>query len=194
MAGSVPDENNTKGKMMGKRSDFERVERDFYPTPWAAVVPLIPHLPKSFTYWEPCAGDGQLVRHINRIGGDCVLASDICPLGSVNRDADFIAKQDALTMDAPASADFIVTNWPWKRSIMHPMIEHFAAQRPTWALFDADWMHTRQAKPFEPYCRKVVSVGRVKWIEGSKQTGKDNCAWYLFDAKRPGLCRFYFRD
>ena len=25
---------------MGKRSDFERVERDFYPTPYEAVLPL----------------------------------------------------------------------------------------------------------------------------------------------------------
>jgi len=33
---------------MGKRSDFERVERDFYPTPLDAVKPLIPHLPDEF--------------------------------------------------------------------------------------------------------------------------------------------------
>jgi len=40
---------------MGKRSDFERVERDFYPTPEAAVLPLLPHLPDSyFTFIEPC--------------------------------------------------------------------------------------------------------------------------------------------
>ena len=31
---------------MGKRSNFERREADFYPTPRAAVVPLIPHLPR----------------------------------------------------------------------------------------------------------------------------------------------------
>ena len=32
------------GKKMGKRSSFERREADFYPTPRAAVVPLIPYL------------------------------------------------------------------------------------------------------------------------------------------------------
>jgi hypothetical protein len=52
---------------------------------------------------------------------------------------------------------------------------------PTWLLFDADWMHTRQSAPFMPRLRKIVSVGRVKWIPDSKMTGKDNCAWYLFD-------------
>ena len=29
---------------MGKRSNFERLPRDFYPTPFSAVAPLIPHL------------------------------------------------------------------------------------------------------------------------------------------------------
>ena len=29
---------------MGKRSSFERREADFYPTPKAAVLPLIPYL------------------------------------------------------------------------------------------------------------------------------------------------------
>ena len=29
---------------MGKRSDFERIPRDLYPTPAKAVQPLIPYL------------------------------------------------------------------------------------------------------------------------------------------------------
>ena len=40
---------------MGKRSNgFERVPRDFYPTPLTAVPPLIPHLRGVRTF----AGDG----------------------------------------------------------------------------------------------------------------------------------------
>ena len=78
-------------------------------------------------------------------------------------------------------ADHIITNPPWDRKILHPMIEHFASMRPTWLLFDADWMHTKQSTPYMDYCQKIVSVGRVKWIPDSKMTGKDNCAWYLFD-------------
>jgi len=46
--------------------------------------------------------------------------------------------------------------------------------------FDADWMHTKQAAPYLKHCAMIVSVGRVRWIKGSKQDGKDNCAWYLF--------------
>ncbi len=49
---------------MGKRSDFERVPRDFYPTPYEAVVPLLAHLPENCSYAEPCAGDGALIKHL----------------------------------------------------------------------------------------------------------------------------------
>ena len=34
---------------MGNRSNFERREADFYPTPWAAVLPLIPYLRGTLT-------------------------------------------------------------------------------------------------------------------------------------------------
>ena len=60
------------------------------------------------------------------------------------------------------------------------MIEHFADFKPTWLLFDADWMHTKQSIPYLTMLKKVVSIGRVKWIEGSNSVGKDNCCWYLF--------------
>ena len=46
------------GRLMGKRSNFERREADFYPTPRAAVLPLIPYLRGIRTFAEPCAGDG----------------------------------------------------------------------------------------------------------------------------------------
>jgi hypothetical protein len=158
---------------MGKRSDFVRVERDFYPTPLAAVVPLLWHLPCLFTYVEPCAGDGALCEALGR---KPLFACDIDPQwqGAIKADAMGITKPFLW-------ADYIITNPPWDRKVLHPMIEHFSAMRPTWLLFDADWVHTKQSARFMPYLRKIVSVGRVKWIPDSKMTGKDNCAWHLFD-------------
>lgn len=163
---------------MGKRSDFERRERDFYPTPPEAVAPLLAHLPDDLQYWEPCAGDGALIEYLDdMIGCACIAASDLEPSGVG------IGKMDALsaTCDHIDGCSHIITNPPWDRKILHPMIEHFSAMRPTWLLFDADWVHTKQAAPFLPWLRKIVSVGRVKWIPDSKMTGKDNCAWHLFD-------------
>ena len=172
---------------MGKRSTFDRVPRDFYPTPPEAVAPLLPHLPFGAMFAEPCAGDGALVHALEAGGMSCIEALDIEPLTE-------IAEQgDALDWFPDQSVDFIITNPPWGRSILHPMIRHFASLRPTWLLFDADWMHTRQSVPFLPLLRAVVSVGRVKWIPDSKMTGKDNCAWHLFCAGDAGPTVFHGR-
>ncbi len=42
-------------------------------------------------------------------------------------------------------------------------------------------------------CERIVSVGRVKWIAGSPHTGKDNCAWYLFNPYPVAVTAFYPR-
>lgn len=166
---------------MGKRSDFARVARDYYPTPAAAVLPLVPHLRGIRSFCEPCAGDGQLVRHLTAHGLECVVASDIEPRAPEVMAIDAME----LTVGAMArAADAIITNPPWDRKFLHPFIQRFAPALPVWLLFDADWMHTRQSAPFLPLLHEVVSVGRVKWIEGSKQTGKDNAAWYRFGPPR----------
>jgi hypothetical protein len=164
---------------MSKRATFPRRKNDTYDTPPEAVLPLLEHIPTHYlpvhrkTFAEPCAGRGDLVK---ALAGHmrCVYAGDIAPR------ADWITKQAAGRWQA-INTDFIITNPPWTRQVLHPMIERFRVMCPTWLLFDADWMHTKQAAPYLPYCHKVVSVGRVKWIPDSPHTGKDNAAWYLFD-------------
>ena len=78
---------------MGKRSSFERRPGDFYPTPRAAVLPLIPRLRGVRTFAEPCCGDGALVRHLESFGLRCVYAGDIA------------TGQDALALDQYGGAD-----------------------------------------------------------------------------------------
>lgn len=159
---------------MGKRSDFERKPRDFYPTPFAAVEPLIRHLPQGFTFAEPCAGDGQLCRHLEYFGGICMWASDIEPqLEGIHQN-----NYNELGENEVLESQYIITNPPWDRSLLHPIIEHLTKMRPTWLLFDADWAHTKQSAPYMKNCGEIVSVGRIKWF--GNMTGKDNCAWYLF--------------
>ena len=160
--------------MMGKRSEFERVPRDYYPTPYQAVLPLVAHLPEWYTFIEPCAGDGRLIDHLEKHGGKCTHAYDIEP------QSDRVMMYDAMLLKQ-LSTPYIITNPPWDRKVLHPMIEHFSSMAPTWLLFDADWMHTKQSTQYLTKLKKVVSIGRVKWIEGSSSVRKDNCCWYLFD-------------
>ena len=52
--------------------------------------------------------------------------------------------------------EYIITNPPWNRKILHPMIEHFADFKPTWLLFDADWMHTKQSTPYLSILKRLL--------------------------------------
>ncbi len=173
---------------MGKRSNFERVERDFYPTPYEAVLPLVPHLTtEDDRFIAPCAGGGTLVRHLEEAAQIiCLQAYDTEP-GEW-----WIEQADALTHPFITGRTFI-ENPPWRRDILHPLIERLSDRGKTWLLFDADWVHTRQSIPFLPRLRKVVSVGRVKWIADSKGTGKDNCCWYQFTKPSDEPTLFYGR-
>lgn len=157
-------------------------------TPESAVLPLLPHLAPRTHFVEPCAGDGRLVRHLEKHGHVCVDAFDIEP------DCDSVEQADALTVEyRPAPSDVCITNPPWGRHVLHPLITKWRLLMPTWFLFDADWMHTKQSAPFMPYCSAIVSVGRVKWIEGSKMTGKDNVSWYRLQSE-PCQTHFYGRE
>jgi hypothetical protein len=167
---------------MGKRSSFERLPRDFYPTPYAAVPPLIPHLRGVRRFAEPCCGDGTLVRHLESHGLRCVYAGDIS------------AGQDALALDTYGDADAIITNPPYQRRLMHALIEHFVRVLPTWLLLESDWAYTKQASPFIPRCSDIVTVGRLRWIAGTTMSSYENFAWYRFDARHLAGPIFYARD
>lgn len=167
---------------MAKRSDgaFQRIPNDLYRT-WdtRAVAALLPHLAPKTKFVEPCAGAGDLIDQFKRAGHECVGAFDIEPLRND------IQRANAINLRWKTSVGVWITNPPWTRDIMHSIIKNLSAQAPCWLLFDADWMHTDQAPPYLQYLRKIVSVGRLKWIPGSPHDGKENNAWYLFDATRP---------
>lgn len=178
---------------LGKRSNYERIDKDKYLTiDPRAVKALAPFLKPGQRYIEPCAGAGDLIDGLKATGLECVAAFDIEP------ERDDIVRADAL--DLGFADRMIITNPPWTRAILHSMIKHFAATaRESWLLFDADWMHTKQATRFEPILTDIVSVGRLKWFreDDPRQKGHDpvdNCAWYRFANDKFGATRFWPRS
>jgi len=173
---------------MGKRSPgrFKRRRHDAYATPYRAVVPLVRHLQavpiKRFC--EPCAGDGDLVAHLESFGFTCVHQGDIR------------RGQNALHLDPLqlAQADAIITNPPWTRQLLHPLIEHLRILAPTWLLFDADWASNEHAAPHLKYCSHILPIGRVKWFPDSLHTSIDNCCWYRFQRLATGGPIFLGRE
>ena len=159
---------------MGKRSgQFDRIPKDKYATPREAVLPLLPQLPARTLFAEPCAGNGALIDLLASEGHQCVLASDVAP------ERPWIQVLDALEL-RNIDADMVITNPPWTRNILHPIIDHLSAILPCWFLFDADWAYTRQSADLIRRCAKIVPIGRIKWIPDSPHVGKDNACWYQF--------------
>ena len=169
---------------MGKRSNFPRIEKDLYDTPPEAARPLLRFLNPETKFYEPCVGNSFLKNFLVLSGHNCIGFSD-----------DEIDAKTSLYIwpKINQNFDYFITNPPWSREILHPIIKNLSNQAPTWLLFDADWMHTKQSSELMKRCQKIVSVGRIKWIPGTKMTGKDNCAWYLFVKQKLNNTEFYGR-
>lgn len=164
---------------MGLRSNFKRLHKDYYPTfDPKAVQPLIPHLRKGVVYAEPAAGRGHLIRQLEP-HATCLWATDI----EIREDllVPGIQQRDALTLESSFGAEMFITNPPWSRDILHPLIVRLSDIAPTWLLFDSNWANTKQSSRYMSRCRRIVSVGRIIWMEGTKTASKDDCSWYLFD-------------
>ena len=163
---------------MGKRSNFKRVARDCYDTPHSAVQPLLPYLRNNTRFYEPAAGEGALVRHLEGAGHICAGASDIVPRGDNIMLMDFLH----LHLSDVTRAEMVITNPPWGRKLLHALILHLRQLGlPAWLLIDANWAFTAQAAPFLPYCACIVTIGRVRWMPGTDSDGKDDCAWFQFE-------------
>jgi hypothetical protein len=102
---------------MGKRSNFKHRKADFYPTPFKAVQPLIPHLNGVRRFAEPCQGDGRLVRHLESFGLSCVYAGDIAD------------GQDALAHTDYGNPEAIVTNPPHTHAVLPSCCRNSSAWR-----------------------------------------------------------------
>lgn len=178
---------------MGKRTDYERRPRDAYFTPREAVEPLKELLGPT-TFCEPCAGDGRLAHHIEDLVPEslCVYALDIEP------QADWILRGDALSLtdESLEYCQMIITNPPFQWSLLKPMMELWISLRPTLLLLPADMMHNKRFAPFMEKCVWAKSVGRVRWIEGSKTGGMENFVWLLFNNNKDvgTPTQFYGRD
>lgn len=176
---------------MGKR--FEKKEprpRDFWPTPEEAVKPLLGVLPEGFTFAEPCAGAGDLVRHLESLfGATCFVATDIEP------QAEGIAQKNGLELadEELALCQVIITNPPFTWAILKPLMDDWIARKETILLLPADYMHNKRFAPYLKHCYAIFSIGRVKWIADSKVAGVDNYAWYMFSPNEVENTKFYGR-
>jgi hypothetical protein len=161
--------------MSKRRPGLKPRERDDWPTPWPAVVPLLKLLQPGTKFVEPCAGAArELVRHLERDGHRCVASYDL-PIDA--RIASYAIDSDTI----------FITNLPWRRRFEpNKIIVNLSDQRPLWALLYSDWLFTSRAAPYLPRLRAITVIGRVKWVPDSPYSGgMENSCWCLFDRPRP---------
>jgi hypothetical protein len=126
------------------------------------------------------------MNHLENSGHFCEVWADIFPL------CDDAVTRDVLhTVDCSGAC--FITNPPWAWPILTQIITRLSAVAPTWLLLNADLMHNKRMAPHLKRCAKIVSIGRVKWDPGSKSSGMENSAWYLFDVKYSGPTVFFGR-
>lgn len=175
----------------------ERREKDFYPTPMEAVVPLIPHLDCCSMFFEPCAGNGALIKHIEELTEGNIFCVDACDIDPQPSDWVFeIEQRNALSLkfEDVADSDYIITNPPFLWSMLQPLLDHLPTLRPTWLLLPFAYACNKRMAPYMKVCKKVVPIGRVKWIEGSTSSGTDDFAWFLFDLDNKAPTKLYPRN
>lgn len=111
------------------------------------------------------------MRHLSAAGHRCTCASDIAPLG------DFIDASDALSLP---QRGLIITNPPFERRLLLPLLHHWVPHQPTILLLPADHMMNQWFSPFAPHLACVVPVGRISWLNNGVG-GFDNHCWMAFD-------------
>lgn len=179
------------GQAMGTQRARKR--SDFYPTIDRRAIPaLIAAMlavgdisaGQAASYAEPCAGQGDLIQLLQQEAPQlqCAfgLEYDWQDEGLHNRWP--IAHGNALTLIERdlAGVDLIITNPPWKREALHPLILHLASLRPTWLLYDGSWAFTKQAAPFKRILTDVAAVGRLRFFRApAAPAARERC----------GLCR-----
>jgi hypothetical protein len=160
---------------MGKRSDYNKILKDYYPTTDAnAITPKLVEFIKGKTFAEPCCGTGDLTELLTDTA-ICRWESDV-----EHRGCGKIWDAMYLTKNELQKCDLIITNPPFSRDVLLPMIDHFISLKPTWLLLPADYIHNKYFSSYMSKCSKVVSVGRLKWFKDSKHSSTDNFAWYFW--------------
>lgn len=187
---------------MGKYSDLPRNERDWYATPMKATLPLIHFLRgQYFTFIEPFCGDGKLIQNLESGQGlTCCYASDIEPQFENLFFKRFPMKKHDYRIDYTNIVNdntVFISNPPWLNTPksgyqLNEIVLYLIQYAPVWFLLDGNMMFNLRAQVLMKHCSDVIPVGRVKWIEDSKYTSKENVAWYRFQSK-PTLTIFHER-
>lgn len=176
---------------MGKHeSGYDRIDKDFYPSPPWVIEALAEHVDlKGKGVWEPACGDGLMSVAIKAAGAAYVYSTDVVDRGFPGIDMllDFVSPGQPSLIHY----DAIVTNPPFGKrgKLAEAFIE--AGLRRTRdcgllaLLLPADFDAAKSRRKFFADCPyfagKITLTKRIKWFEnGTNISPKENHAWFLW--------------
>lgn len=167
---------------------YARQDKDKYRTMMSAVEHVVEYMPNPCRFIEPCAGDGRLIKHLESFEGfECVQAFDSAP------DAPHIPVGDMLHMPLSSRADMIITNPPWRRKLLHPLMDRIIDEKwDAWLLIDHNWLATQQTAPYREHVRLIFPIGRHLWFDepppgmDTHKTPMDDAMWIFVSGLNTG--------
>jgi hypothetical protein len=173
--------------MLGS-SGYERLERDWYPTPPDTSATILPYLSeigagKPFKLWEPAAGDGAMLDVLAQ-AGHTVTGTDIHPM------RDNISEEDFLwSLVPPTPCDGIITNPPYG-----DLAQDFAEKIVSFidrgevkfgAILVRNEYDSASGKKHlfsdcPHFAAKIILTFRPRWIAGSKGSPRHNYCWLVW--------------
>lgn len=138
----------------------------------------------NISYGEPCFGEGALTRILTRhLKGlaFCGHASDLHPERAP--EGLNVRKLDARTLtrsDLERHVDLWITNTPWQRTHLHPIIDNLTKVAPLWCILPAEFAHRRRNYDYLRKCTHILPVGPVQFRPTKSGNGFFCYAWYRF--------------
>lgn len=166
-------------------SGYARNEADFYPTPDWVTDALLDNYALRGIVWEPAAGDGRMAARIrlrHKVG-----TSDLRASPGLDACTNFIE------VEGPQPFASIVTNPPYTlaESFVRKALNMTHAHGGIVAmLLRHDWDTAAGRRDLsELLTLKIVLTRRIRWIEGSTGSPRENHAWYIWDHRALGKRR-----
>ena len=177
-------------------SGYDRQENDFYPTPSWVTEALLDCVTLRGPVWEPCCGDGAMVRCIEARGQQ-VVASDLADRGFGQTGVDFLQCRAF-----PESCQSMVTNPPYGdgggsvkgvnapgallQFVQHAIRLTEQADGQLALLVRFQWLAGRKAANLissGPLAKVVVLRRRIRWFDMGPMTnhGQHHHAWLFWD-------------
>ena len=183
-------------------SGYDRLPHNFYPTPNWVTEALLKHVTLRSPVWEPCCGDGAMVRVLERAGHK-VVATDLVDRGFGRGGIDFFE-----CTAFPAGCRTMVTNPPYgdggeitkstnaslamQKFVSHALDLTVRASGQLALLVRFQWMAGKKASKLissGPLCRVVVLTRRIQWFDNGESTNQaqHHHAWLFWDCSHGGL-------